>query len=126
MRVELYGERDEDAIPLPPYLQDAYRLAEEFCRLLAARRQSACLLKTLLLGRVGSTIYAGRQTAETLLSTLQPLADEDDDDHLEDETSKVLTSEERATLQTFIDALEANQERDPKCTMVLEILLRHG
>jgi hypothetical protein len=126
VRVELYGDRDEDAIPLPPYLQDAYRLAEEFCRLLAARRQGAGLLKTLLLRRVGSTIYAGRQTAETLISTRQPPADEDEDDNPEDEPGKTLTPEERGTLQTFIAALEANQERDPKCSMVLEILLHQG
>ena len=126
VRVELYGDSDEDAIPLPPYLRDAYVLAEEFCQLLAARRQGTGLLKTLLLRRVGSTMYAGRQTAEALLSACQPLADDEDDETLEDEASRDLTPEERAKLQTFIDTMEANQERDPKCNIVLDILLHQG
>ena len=39
VQVRLHGERDEDAIPLPPFLEDAYHLAEEFCRLLGAAGQ---------------------------------------------------------------------------------------
>jgi hypothetical protein len=123
VRVELFGDSDADAIRLPPYLRDAYTLAEEFCHLLATRAKGAGLLKTLLLRRVGSTIYAGRQTAENLLSTRQRIAEEEDEEWPEDETSKSLTPEEREKLQAFIAALEANQERDPKCSVVLDILL---
>ena len=35
--VRLHGESDEDAIVLPPFLEDAYAQAEAFCRLLAQR-----------------------------------------------------------------------------------------
>jgi hypothetical protein len=34
VHVELYGESDDEAITLPPYLMDAYHLAEEFCEML--------------------------------------------------------------------------------------------
>ena len=43
VRVELFGERPAEAISLPPYLQDAYTLAEEFCHLLAARIKAGFL-----------------------------------------------------------------------------------
>ena len=123
VRVELFGERDDEAIRLPPYLQDAYTLAEEFCRLLAARIQGAGFLKTLLLRRVGSTMYAGRKTAENMLGTWEQVAEAEDEEELETETFKSLTPTERVKLQAFIETLEANQERDPKCTAVLDILL---
>jgi hypothetical protein len=126
VRLELCGERPAEAIPLPPYLQDAYTLAEEFCHLLAARMKGAGFLKTLLLRRVGSTMYAGRKTAETMLGTWEQVADTEDADDPEEEPCKTLTDRERATLQAFIETLEANQERDPKCAVVLDMLLgRH-
>ena len=123
VRVELCGERPAEAISLPPYLQDAYTLAEEFCHLLAARMKGAGFLKTLLLRRVGSTMYAGRKTAETMLGTWEQVANTEDAEDLEEEPFTSLTPTERATLQAFIDTLEANQERDPKCAVVLDILL---
>jgi Helicase conserved C-terminal domain len=126
VRVELCGERPAEAIALPPYLQDAYTLAEEFCHLLATRMKGAGFLKTLLLRRVGSTMYAGRKTAETMLGTWEQVANTEEVEDLEEEPFTSLTPTERATLQAFIDTLEANQERDPKCAVVLDILLgRH-
>ncbi len=84
VNVELLGEGDEDAIRLPPYLREAYKLAEEFCEKLGERVKSAGFLRTGLLRRVGSTIYAGMQTAARMLETwdLIDVADgiEDDDD----------------------------------------------
>lgn len=57
--VRLHGERSTDAIALPPFLEDAYQLAEEFCRLLAQRARSG-FFRTLLLRRIGiSTRYSG-------------------------------------------------------------------
>jgi superfamily II DNA or RNA helicase len=123
VRVELFGERDDEAIRLPPYLQEAYRLAEEFCHLLASRIQGAGFLKTLLLRRAGSTMYAGRQTAENMLATWKQVDEAEDEEELETETFKSLTPAERTRLQAFIATLEANQERDPKYTAVLDILL---
>lgn len=37
VKVRLHGEDDADALRLPPFLEDAYRLAEAFCLLLAER-----------------------------------------------------------------------------------------
>jgi hypothetical protein len=122
VQVELLGESDEEAIRLPPYLRDAYLLAEEFCHLFAARMRGSGFLKTLLLRRVGSTMYAGRKTAEDMLHTWQHITEGEDEEGIEDETFKSLTSAERSKLQAFIEALEANQERDPKCHVVLDIL----
>ncbi len=66
VRVRLHGESDADALRLPPFLQDAYGLAERFCALLA-ERANAGFFRTLLLRRMGSTMYAGRRTVERLL-----------------------------------------------------------
>jgi superfamily II DNA or RNA helicase len=122
--VRLHGERDEDAIALPPFLEDAYHLAEEFCRLLAERAKAG-FFRTLLLRRVGSTIEAGRKTVEKMLAEWTDLDDEEDDEESLSQL-RTLTSEERTLLQRFLKALEANQERDPKYQIVREQLLDHG
>ncbi|KJR43840.1 helicase domain-containing protein [Candidatus Magnetoovum chiemensis] len=69
IKVELYGESEEDAIKLPLYLKDAYNYAEEFCSLFASRIKGGGFLKTLLLRRIGSTMIAGKITAEKMLGT---------------------------------------------------------
>jgi superfamily II DNA/RNA helicase len=124
VNVRLHGERDEDAIALPPFLDDAYRLAEAFCRLLSERAQSG-FFRTLLLRRVGSTIEAGRRTVEKMLTEWTALDDDEDD---EESLSRLrnLTTQERAVLERFLRALEANQERDPKYRIVREQLLDAG
>jgi hypothetical protein len=122
--VRLHGERDEDSITLPPFLEDAYHLAEEFCRLPAERANSG-FFRTLLLRRVGCTMEAGRRTVEKMLYEWTALDDEEDD---EESLSRLgtLTSQEREVLQRFLKALEANHERDPKYHIVRERLLDHG
>ncbi|MDF1536642.1 MAG: helicase-related protein [bacterium] len=129
--VELFGEGDREAILLPPYLHEAYDLAEEFCRTLGQRMKGAGFLKTLLLRRVGSTVYAGLKTAQKMLSEwedLDPVMEEEEDLFGEEEPvemasiSRSLTSTERDLLEKFVAALEANQERDPKYQVVLECL----
>ena len=40
--------------------------------------------------------------------------------------SKTLTREERALLERFVQALEANHERDPKYAVVLELPVAIG
>jgi superfamily II DNA or RNA helicase len=137
INVELLGELDHDAISLPPYLKEAYTLAEQFCRLLGERQQAAGFLKTLLLRRIGSTIYAGKATAQRMLGDWKHLEDEEDEDEPENEagplpletgseTSKTLTPAERELLERLIAALDANQERDPKYAVVLDCLRRRG
>jgi superfamily II DNA or RNA helicase len=133
--VELLGERGEDAIRLPLYLREAYTLAEQFCHQLSQRMQGSGFLKTLLLRRVGSSIAAGRATVEKLLNSWQDIdaaiADEegDEEEHQGAQAvsmSRTLTMDERTTLERFLKALEASQERDPKYAVVLDCLTKKG
>jgi hypothetical protein len=135
IKVELLGEREEDAIRLPIYLKDAYRLAEEFCNKLGERMKGSGFLKTLLLRRVGSSIAAGHRTAEKMLSSWQDIGSispesdvesEDDEILVSPSMSKTLTEEERRLLELFLKALEANQERDPKYGVVISCLQGRG
>ena len=124
VKVELMGESKEDAIRLPGYLQAAYTCAEEFCDLLSERVNSSGFLKTLLLRRVGSTIQAGKLTALKMLGGWQDIEeDEDVEGHPDGDKLQYLTEAERTKLQTFVDLLDANQERDPKYSVVLKLLM---
>jgi hypothetical protein len=143
VRVRLFGEAEEEAVPLPPYLQDAYNAAEEFCALLSERVRGAGFLKTLLLRRMGSSIYAGRQTTERMLQTWgtgelfaggAPVVEEEEDEgDLEAEAiaqeeataseMKNLTPAERAALARCLSALDASRDHDPKFQQVLDYLL---
>ncbi len=133
IEVELYGEGDRDAILLPAYLREAYDLAEEFCSQLSERMTGAGFLKTLLLRRVGSSIYAGLRTAEKMLASWETVdISEDDVETVFDEAeyaetvelSRTLTPRERSILERFVAALAANQERDPKRQVVLDCLVK--
>ncbi len=90
-------------------------------------------LKTLLLRRIGSSIYAGLRTAEKMLASWETLdVSEDDVETAFDEEkyadtvglSRTLTPRERSILERFVAALAANQERDPKHQVVLNCLLK--
>jgi hypothetical protein len=133
IRVELLGESDRDAIILPPYLREAYELAEEFCRMLGRRLKASGFLKTLLLRRMGSSVYAGLQTAQRMLDSWERIEwDEEDDEENQAEgqassqASKTMTGEEYRLLERFVAALQANQERDPKYEVVRHCLLDRG
>lgn len=131
INVSLSGEDDEEAIVLPPYLKEAYNYAEEFCELLKNRVKGGGFFKTLLLRRVGSTMVAGKNTAQKMLANWGQV--KEDEDYEEDETLeeervfeneiKNITAEERECLKRFIEILNANQEKDPKYKRVLEILV---
>lgn len=125
VKVELYGESDRDAIPLPPYLKDAYEVAEAFCELLGQRMKGSGFLKTLLLRRVGSTICAGMNTAKNMLGAWEDI-EEEDDEATPEEKPKSLTPSERDLLKQFLDKLEANQEDDPKYEVVRRLLVEEG
>nr|WP_314622926.1 phospholipase D-like domain-containing anti-phage protein [uncultured Noviherbaspirillum sp.] len=145
VRVRLFGEGENEAVPLPPYLQDAYNAAQEFCRLLSLRVKGAGFLKTLLLRRMGSSIYAGRRTTEKMLATWgtgvtsidrragtvdESIDTEDDDSEprnsVAESEMKNLTSEERAELARCLKALEVSQDRDPKFQQVLNYLVNEN
>jgi len=129
VEVQLFGENPEEAIPLPAYLRSAYEIAEAFCRSIAARALGGLLLRTQLLRRMGSTMEAGRRTAEKMRSEWGAAAVEDSEEEEPPEDAstamKELTTKERSLLQNLVEALDANQERDPKY-MVVEELLRFG
>lgn len=132
IHVELLGEGERDAVLLPAYLKEAYKLAENFSALLGTRLQAAGFLKTLLLRRMGSTIYAGKTTAQGMLGNWEHIDEEDDgEDEGENgqpaaDASRTLTSAEREVLERLVAALEANQERDPKYAVVVDCLRRRG
>jgi len=129
VEVELLGESDEEAIVLPPYLKEAYRYAEEFCELLQKRVKGGGFLKTLLLKRVGSTIVAGKNTAEKMLYNWGKVIEEDDfEEDIEEEKAinseiKNITEEERNCLFKFIETLNTNKEKDPKYKLLLKLLI---
>ena len=130
VEVELMGESDEEAIILPPYLKEAYGYAVEFCELLQKRVKGGGFLKTLLLKRVGSTIVAGKNTAEKMLINWGQVVDEEDyeeEDVAEEKALqseiKNITYEERTCLVKFIETLNANKEKDPKYMLLLKLLL---
>ena len=121
IEVQLHGESPDESIPLPAYLDDAYSHAEDFCTLLSERMQAAGFMETLLLRRMGSTIYAGQKTAERILDHWTRV-DDPEAEHPEDD-NRTLTAEEESCLQNLVEALDANRERDPKYQRVVEVLL---
>ena len=123
--VRLHGESDEDAIVLPPFLDDAYAQAEAFCRLLA-QRASTGFFRTMLLRRMGSTMEAGRLTVTRILDGWEDLGDEYDDDEEADGPLRTLTEEESRVLSGLAQSMEANLDQDPKCAAVVRLLVDEG
>jgi superfamily II DNA or RNA helicase len=130
VRVRLHGEDSGDALILPTYLEDAYHHAEEFCRLLQTRVKSAGFLKTLLLRRMGSSIIAGRNTAQKMLTewgnneTMESILGEEDDDNIDNSSMKDITPQERIELELTVAALNDNMSADPKYKVVVEYLIQ--
>lgn len=127
--VQLFGETPEEAIPLPGYLRQAYTLAGDFCTAFSKAHQASGFLETLLLRRIGSSIYAGQRTVERILN-LQPEEEGDEEDEPEENApasssrlAELITEDERKLLKHLHRALEANRERDPKYDKVREYLL---
>ena len=142
--VDLFGETPQDALTLPAYLRDAYAAAEEFTRLLGQRPGlSSGFLKTLLLRRMGSSVYAGFTTASKMLrlAGVNPnsvpgdgqgaLFDEDDDDAEIEAPAGAkgrlypLRPVEIEALRVFQACLHQNNEEDPKLELTRR-LLRDG
>jgi superfamily II DNA or RNA helicase len=129
----LFGEHDDDAIPLEGYLKQAYQKAQEFCSLLSKRVKAGGFMSTLMLKRIGSTILSGENTAKKMLAWTeegrQILVDEfdftfedDDDDDENYSEVKELTIEETECLRELVRILSMNRDSDPKYGKVLEIL----
>jgi superfamily II DNA or RNA helicase len=141
--VRLFGEEEREAVMLPGYLESAYETAESFCRALARRKRSAGFLRMLLLKRMGSSIIAGKLTAQTLLANnwrpeelQEPAheeADEEDDLATDDMATATvtpatlgLTNQELDLLRRLIRELDLHQERDPKYAKLKDLLTEQG
>ncbi|MCY4488573.1 MAG: phospholipase D-like domain-containing protein [Deltaproteobacteria bacterium] len=125
VRIRLHGESDDDAIKLPPFLEDAYALAEDFCKLLGERSNTG-FFRTMLLRRLGSTIEAGLLTVTRILNGWEALDDDDHDDEEKDDRLGTLTNEERQVLSRLAQAMEANRHQDPKAAAVTRLLVDDG
>ncbi|RMH11776.1 MAG: helicase SNF2 [Gammaproteobacteria bacterium] len=130
--VQLFGEEEREAIPLPAYLQEAYALAEEFCKVFGEGHRGTGFLETMLLRRMGSSIYAGQRTVERILG-IPDEEEEFEEDEREDGTpvtssrlAEQINQQEREILERLLAHLTANQERDPKYERVREYLLTRG
>ena len=126
VEVELLGEKDDEALVLPPYLQEAYNYAEEFSKLLGKRIKGGGFIKTLLLKRVGSTIYAGEQTAIKMLNwgnILEDFGEGEDLEEFDENSIKNLTDEERQCLHKFLQTIQSNKENDPKYQLTYDLLV---
>jgi len=129
--VHLFGESENESISLTPYLQDAYETAEEFSMHLKDRIKSSGFIKTLLLRRVGSTMIAGRNTAQGMLNN-NLSTNEDEDDDYDDENGELISStqfreftkNEIACLQKFVSILNEHIDEDPKYKQLLELLIK--
>ena len=134
IEVDLYGENNDEALELMGYLYQAYSTAEEFCNLLSSRVKGGGFMSTLLLKRIGSTMYAGENTAKKMLAwskegkeklkdLYDDLFDEDDEDE-EDKRSEIkeLEFEEIRCLEKLVKVLKNNKDTDPKYERVLNLL----
>jgi len=129
INVILYGEGDNEALLLSTHLYDAYNQAELFSQLLGQRIKSSGFIKTMLLRRLCSSMFAGFQTGSRMLNNwANEIGDEEDDDTddtaLTDEGSpfKNLSQEEIDCLKRFVRILEEHQEKDPKYDLLKQIL----
>ena len=130
IHVELLGEQPQDAILLPSYLHDAYAAAEEFCQALGALMKGAGFIKTLLLRRMGSSLQAGKLTAQKMMGEgpIGEVYEEDDDP--EDSTGTGIAGRlgagERKILERLIYSLDQYQEKDPKLSRLRDLLFKEG
>ncbi len=130
IRVQLRGERDDEALTMPAAMASAYEDAREFCKQLAGQRRGAGLFKTLLLRRIGSSLVAGLSTAEKLLerAPTEDLFAEEDEDTPASQAAEggVGADAERLLANEFlrraIDSMRAVGNADPKLLAVIRYL----
>ncbi|RMF39318.1 MAG: helicase SNF2 [Anaerolineae bacterium] len=128
IKVKLFGETPQEAIPLPTYLREAYALAEEFCTVFGEGRRGTGFLQTMLLRRMGSSIYAGQRTVERILGVSAAEDAYEEEEHEEEEITPSrlaaqINQDERKILENLLSHLRTNTERDPKYEKVCEYLL---
>jgi SNF2 family DNA or RNA helicase len=133
INVVLFGEEENEGLNLSTHLYDAYNLAEEFSILLGNRVKSSGFIKTMLLRRVCSSMFAGLSTATGMLNNWVNEGDDEEDDFesvdennislLQDSPFKNLSKEEISCLRRFVRLLEEHQEKDPKYDLLKRILI---
>jgi len=135
IKAVLLGEDDDNALELSGYMEQAYRIAEEFCDMLSKRVNSGGFMSTLLLKRIGSTMFAGENTAKKMLKwtgegkdrlhlLFDELTEEDDEDEESVQSDiKDLTAEEVDCLARLIHVLKSNTDADPKYIKAKDILM---
>lgn len=136
VEVKLFGEDANSSLNLSSYLGDAYREAEDFCRLLQQRIKGSGFFKTLLLRRLGSSMEAGRNTIVKLLGHhADELSDEEDDDTDDEDGNqagrpaqadsefKNFTDAEIASLSRCLALLRQGGNNDPKLEALVGYLL---
>ena len=134
IEVMLHGEDNSESLVLEGYQRQAYEKAQEFCNLLSKRVKAGGFLSMLMLKRIGSTILAGKSTAQKMLAWTeegrQILSDEfdvnfEDDDFDEDDSEvKELTADEIECLHELVKYLDLDKNDDPKYNEVLEIVTK--
>jgi SNF2 family DNA or RNA helicase len=139
IEVKLFGENQNESLPLSTYLFDAYSLAEKFSQLLGQRIQSSGFIKTLLLRRICSSMYAGLSTAKKMLTNWGNEEFIEDDESQEEPDVSLsakesinkpdiaspfnnLTNEEIDSLKNLVKILEEHHEKDPKYNLLVSIL----
>lgn len=135
IKVQLFGDKDSEAIVLPTYLQDAYVKAEEFSKELAKSKRNSKFITSLLLKRVGSSMIAGSMTAEKLLighrgTELQQedrvveLTKEDDlyEEEVISQDAIELDNSAYNALKEFITIIRERIDEDPKYNLLVELL----
>lgn len=127
VRVRLFGEAAHESVPLAGFLRDAYEAAGAFCEEVGKRPGlNSGFLKTILLRRMGSTVEAGRRTAEKMLGAGVTEEEEDESDAEETPTQSSLhplLPTEQELLEHCVRFLTVAPGEDPKYREVERILI---
>lgn len=116
-RIEV--DASDASIPMSEPLAAAYEAARVFCVELARRNKSAGILKTLVLRRISSSLYAGRRTA---LKFLEGTVDSEGEATEIRADARTLTPKEREALDAVLQHLEECGGADPKLMAVIDVL----
>jgi hypothetical protein len=122
---------DGQGLAMSMAFTEAYRAAEAFSRVYAARQPGAGFLKTILLRRIGSSAKAGLDTARHLLGRLEgeivPEPERGDESSPTDEKPR-LESEEVQLLRDVernLASVVEGEDIDPKVKVILHYLQEH-
>lgn len=119
IRLELFGDKDVEAIEVEPVLQGVFDLVKEFCREYGKTKGLNAFMETFLSRRVGSSLYAAKESVRRMLDKHSIAEDDEAEDALE------------ITAQLSPRALEILRElnqlfnagiADPKYAKLLQVL----